>query len=562
MDIWVRRLAVAVLLTVVDAQLPKPARAPLVLHKPFMVVWNAPTEQCRLRYKVDLDLSVFDIASNTNETLSGSNVTIFYHTHLGYYPYYSDNGDPVNGGVPQNESLIKHLNKAKSDIDYCIPMKKFQGLAVIDWENWRPQWDRNWGNKSIYRNKSLEMVRRRHPQWSEDKIRKVAKEEFENAGKSFMNNTILLAEHMRPNGLWGYYLYPDCYNYDYKEHPQTYTGKCPAIESSRNDLLLWLWKESTALYPSIYLDYILKSSPNALKFVHYRVKEAIRVASIARKDYVLPVFVYSRPFYAYTFHVLTETDLVNTIGESAALGAAGVVLWGSMRYASSKESCSTVKRYIDGPLGHYVINVTSAAKLCSKVLCKKNGRCIRKNSDSSAYLHLSPTNFKIRARHSERGPRFQVTGEPSLESIEAMRQRFMCQCYQGWTGIFCELPDQRLMERWVHVVFSGSRKQKFYVFLLGVMQLLLHYTGGHRMGPCKVGRSLMPICVLIYIHMYMRIDERLSVYIIIHVSISLAQKQQNSYEGCEALFSAWWEQARRQLCNLIAWHIWPLLPCG
>ncbi|TRZ19205.1 hypothetical protein HGM15179_007878 [Zosterops borbonicus] len=374
MAVGVQQLAVMAVLSLASAHLPKPVRAPLVLHKPFMVVWNAPTEQCRLRYKVDLDLGVFDIASNINETLSGSNVTIFYHTHLGYYPYYSDNGDPVNGGVPQNESLIKHLSKAKSDIDYCIPMKKFQGLAVIDWENWRPQWDRNWGNKSIYRNKSLEIVRRRHPRWSEDKIRKVAKEEFENAGRSFMNNTILLAEHMRPNGLWGYYLYPDCYNYDYKEHPQTYTGKCPPIESFRNDLLLWLWKESTALYPSIYLDYILKSSPNALKFVHYRVKEAIRVASIARRDYVLPVFVYSRPFYAYTFHVLTERDLVNTIGESAALGAAGVVLWGSMQYASSKESCLTVKRYIDGPLGHYVINVTSAAKLCSKVLCKKNGR--------------------------------------------------------------------------------------------------------------------------------------------------------------------------------------------
>ncbi|XP_042671962.1 hyaluronidase-4-like isoform X2 [Centrocercus urophasianus] len=445
MDLWIRWLAVTVLLTC-DAQLPKQAQAPLLLHKPFVVVWNAPTEQCRLRYKVDLDLSIFDIASNTNETLSGSNVTIFYHTHLGYYPYYSDNGNPVNGGVPQNESLIKHLNKAKSDIDYCIPMKKFHGLAVIDWENWRPQWDRNWGNKSIYRNKSLEMVRQRHPQWSEDKIRKVAKEEFENAGKSFMNNTILLAEHMRPNGLWGYYLYPDCYNYDYKEHWQTYTGKCPAIESSRNDLLLWLWKESTALYPSIYLDYILKSSPNALKFVHYRVKEAIRVASIARKDYVLPVFVYSRPFYAYTFHVLTE------------------------------ESCSTVKRYIDGPLGHYVINVTSAAKLCSKVLCKKNGRCIRKNSDSSAYLHLPSSDFKIQAHRSGRGPRLQVTGELSLENIEVMRQRFMCQCYRGWTGIFCELPDQSVMEHWVHIVFSRSRKQKLYVFLLGAMQLLLLFT--------------------------------------------------------------------------------------
>uniref|UniRef100_A0A8B9ZJL0 Hyaluronidase n=1 Tax=Anas platyrhynchos TaxID=8839 RepID=A0A8B9ZJL0_ANAPL len=415
MDLWIKWLAVTALLAVAGAQPQKQAQAPLLLHKPFIVVWNAPTEQCRLRYKVDLDLSIFDIASNTNETLSGSNVTIFYHTHLGYYPYYSDNGDP-------------HLNKAKSDIDYCIPLKKFQGLAVIDWENWRPQWDRNWGSKSIYRNKSLEM----------DKIRKVAKEEFENAGKSFMNNTILLAEHMRPNGLWGYYLYPDCYNYDYKEHPQTYTGKCPAIESSRNDLLLWLWKESTALYPSIYLDYVLKSSPNALKFVHYRC--------FLKLFLVLGLWLCFLTF----FGLLLQTDLVNTIGESAALGAAGVVLWGSMQYASSKESCSTVKRYIDGPLGHYVINVTSAAKLCSKVLCKKNGRCIRKNSASSAYLHLPPTNFKIR--------------------------RFMCQCYQGWTGIFCELPDQRPKDHWAHIVLSRSRKQKLHVFLLGAMQLILLYS--------------------------------------------------------------------------------------
>lgn len=36
------------------------------------------------------------------------------------------------------------------------------------------------------------------------------------------------------------------------------------------------------------------------------------------------------------FGFLFQRDLVNTIGESAALGAAGVVLWGSMQYASSK----------------------------------------------------------------------------------------------------------------------------------------------------------------------------------------------------------------------------------
>ncbi|XP_061438739.1 hyaluronidase-like [Rhineura floridana] len=439
--LWITSVALWMLPMVVNGEEIIHTRAPLFPLKPFIVVWNAPTEQCQRLYKVDLDLKVFNILTNPNETLSGSSVTIFYHTDLGYYPHIDDNGKSINGGVPQNESLVKHLMKAKSDIEHAIAMKKFHGLGVIDWENWRPQWDRNWGSKVIYRNKSLELVRKLHPQWSEIQTKKVAKEEFENAGKSFMNNTLSLAEDIRPNGLWGYYLYPDCYNYDYKNHPDRYTGKCPAIESLRNDQLLWLWKESTALYPSIYLEPMLKSSPNALKFVHYRVKEAIRIASMARQDYALPVFVYARPYYTYTLDALTEDDLVNTIGESAALGAAGVIFWGSIRYASSNVNCLAVKNYVNGLLGHYIINVTSAAKLCSEVLCKKNGRCIRKNSESDAYLHLPSHSFKIWFNISETERRVVVERNLKQEDIAAMKEKFTCQCYQGWIGLFCEQPS-------------------------------------------------------------------------------------------------------------------------
>uniref|UniRef100_A0A8C4RHV8 Hyaluronidase n=1 Tax=Erpetoichthys calabaricus TaxID=27687 RepID=A0A8C4RHV8_ERPCA len=425
---WIIWLAFSFLIWNVTCQQLKKAKAPLLPHKPFIVIWNAPTESCRLRFNVDLDLSVFDIVANQNETLSGSNVTIFYHTHLGHYPYYSDGGDPVNGGLPQNESLNKHLIKAKSDIDRFIPLRNFKGLGVIDWENWRPQWVRNWGSKYIYRNKSKEIIKQRHPQWSDPEVEKEAKEEFEKAGQTFMNTTLLLAQKERPNGLWGFYLYPDCYNYDYKQHPHSYTGQCPYIEYIRNDYLLWLWKGST-------------SSPSALKFVHYRVKEAMRISSIARNDFMLPVFVYSRPFYAYTFHILSEIDLVHTIGESAALGAAGVVLWGSSEYGSSESNCRAVKKYIDGPLGHYVINVTSASKLCSKALCKKNGKCIRKDMAFGAYLHLNPTYFRIWKNSHGNGPSFLVRGHLSREDILFMKQKFTCQCYQGWTGVFCEQPE-------------------------------------------------------------------------------------------------------------------------
>nr|B3EWP2.1 RecName: Full=Hyaluronidase CdtHya1; Short=Hya; AltName: Full=Hyaluronoglucosaminidase; AltName: Full=Venom spreading factor [Crotalus durissus terrificus] len=40
------------------------AKAPMYPNEPFLVFWNAPTTQCRLRYKVDLDLNTFHIVTN------------------------------------------------------------------------------------------------------------------------------------------------------------------------------------------------------------------------------------------------------------------------------------------------------------------------------------------------------------------------------------------------------------------------------------------------------------------------------------------------------------------
>ncbi|XP_078423714.1 hyaluronoglucosaminidase 6 [Cetorhinus maximus] len=456
--LFARKLVLIFILQMTSGQYFKQAKSPVLPHNPFIVVWNAPTEQCRLKYKVDLDLSVFDIFSNSNETLSGSAITIFYHNHLGKYPYFDRKKIPINGGIPQNNSLKEHLNKARADIEKSIPVEDFSGLGVIDWEDWRPLWVRNWGRKNIYRKKSIQVVRKLHPDWTDNQIKLEARREYEDAGWKFMNKTLGLAEKIRPDGLWGFYLFPDCYNHHYKKHPKKYNGKCPAIEYKRNDKLLWLWKESGALYPSIYLQLGLKSSPNALKFVHYRLKEAIRLASIAKKDYVLPVFAYGRPFYAYAFEPLTEIDLVHTVGESAAMGTAGIILWGSINYAKSKNHCLTVKQYIDGPLGHYVVNVTSATKLCSKHLCKRHGRCVRKNIDSKAYLHLDPSSFKIRTNPEGVHPRFSVKGRINARDIKAMKQKFTCQCYEGWTGISCEVPvlNIPLVDRSVQSTMAGT----------------------------------------------------------------------------------------------------------
>ena len=92
-----------------------------------------------------------------------------------------------------------------------IPDADFSGLAMIDWEGWRPLWDRNFDSKNIYQTKSIEMVRELHPGWPMDRLINTAKREFEKAAKTMMEATIRLAKELRPKGLWGFYGFPDCY---------------------------------------------------------------------------------------------------------------------------------------------------------------------------------------------------------------------------------------------------------------------------------------------------------------------------------------------------------------
>ncbi|KAL8212295.1 UNVERIFIED_CONTAM: hypothetical protein K2H54_042442 [Gekko kuhli] len=222
---------------------------PLLEDLPFLTVWNAPSQECQEKYNVSLNLGIFDVVVNQNESFMGKEMTLFYSNRLGYYPYYTKNGTAVYGGVPQNASLEDHLWKAQLDIKKTILETSFKGLAVIDWESWRPLWVRNWDSMEIYKNKSMDLVRGQHPDWPPDKVAKKAQMEFEQSSQAFMEQTLLLGKTLRPGGFWGFYGFPNCYNYENKQ--DNYTGECPEIEKQRNEELQWLWNQSQALYPSI-----------------------------------------------------------------------------------------------------------------------------------------------------------------------------------------------------------------------------------------------------------------------------------------------------------------------
>jgi hyaluronoglucosaminidase len=225
----------------------------------------------------------------------GQNVVIFYANRLGYYPWYTSEGVPINGGLPQNTSLQVHLKKAAQDINYYIPSENFSGLAVIDWEYWRPQWARNWNTKDIYRQKSRTLISDMKENISAADIEYSAKATFEKSAKAFMEETIKLGSKSRPKGLWGYYLYPDCHNYNV--YATNYTGSCPEEEVLRNNDLSWLWNSSTALYPAVSIRKSFADSENTLHFSRFRVRESLRISTMTSQDYALPVFVYTQLGY-------------------------------------------------------------------------------------------------------------------------------------------------------------------------------------------------------------------------------------------------------------------------
>uniref|UniRef100_A0A3P8PWQ4 Hyaluronidase n=2 Tax=Astatotilapia calliptera TaxID=8154 RepID=A0A3P8PWQ4_ASTCA len=402
-----------------------PTEPPLINNHSFVAIWNAPVEHCK-RLHIPLDTAAFQSVT-TPAAVPGQFLTIFYEDRLGHYPRADSVKHKLySGGVPQNGNLTEHLARAQKQINHYISQDSSPGLAVIDWESWRPLWDQNWGSKRIYQKLSISRTLQMLPFLSLEQILKLAKKQFQRAGRHFMEKTISLGTGERPNRRWGFYLFPDCYNYGWNK--LGYTGECSHKTHKQNNQMLWLWERSTALFPSVYLHQNLRNSPRAALFVRNRVLEALRVAALPKRPYVMPVYVYCRPLYRdQTKKFQTRRDLISTIGESAALGASGVIIWGGARDYNNKASCDALSKYLRSTLNPYIANVTAAAKLCSEVLCQGKGRCVRKSNNSRHYLHLNPTHFHI--IRADR--KYVAIGLPSAADLSAWAENFTCQCYAG-----------------------------------------------------------------------------------------------------------------------------------
>lgn len=232
---------------------------------------------------------------------SGNHISILYDP--GLFPALLANGSGAgalfrrNGGVPQAGNLDRHLQLFAQLLDQLMPDRDNAGLAIIDFESWRPVYRQNFGTLEPYKQLSTQLQRDQHPLWPRAKLEAEARAAFEAAAVRFMRDTLQLAEQLRPHAHWGYYGLPFCFNGRGKSVEQ-----CAANIRQENDGTQWLYDASQVVYPSVYMsEQILPE--NRGRMVRGRVQEAKRLARRGQ-----PVIVYHRYVFTDSGRYLSEVS--------------------------------------------------------------------------------------------------------------------------------------------------------------------------------------------------------------------------------------------------------------
>ncbi|XP_045507215.1 uncharacterized protein LOC123703306 isoform X2 [Colias croceus] len=318
--------------------------------KPFRVYWNVPTMQCKSK-KIPFDNlhDKYGIIQNKDDSFLGEKIAILYDPGLFPALFKNESSGKFkfrNGGVPQEGALELHLDAFKNAVSQSIPDPDFNGVAIIDFESWRPVFRQNFGVLVPYKDVSYEIEKKVHWWWPKSWITAEAKQRFEEAGRRFMQNTISTAKQLRPKAIWGYYGFPYCFN-----KASTGIDSCPTQVVNENDETYWLWAESTALYPSVYSSQDLSSSELAA-LIQGRMKEASRLKR--RGTPILPYFWYRYQDGGF----LREVDLSIALQSLYKSNASGVIIWGSSHDVNTIEKCNKLKRYVETTLGPHIAKYT------------------------------------------------------------------------------------------------------------------------------------------------------------------------------------------------------------
>uniref|UniRef100_A0A224XEV3 Hyaluronidase n=1 Tax=Megacormus gertschi TaxID=1843536 RepID=A0A224XEV3_9SCOR len=325
----------------------------------------------------------------------------------------------INCGTRKQQlgNLEEHLQVAREDIRRTITDPNFDGLGIIDWEKWRPIWDFNWGKMRVYKKRTMELMKKRHPSWPWKLVDSASRNEWEETTKQWMLKTLELTQEMRPKGKWCYYHLPDCYNYVGKDKPEQFL--CSSLVRRHNDRLIWLWNATGSLCPSIYYDerQMKYNETQQIWFLHGRLSEVLRVS---QPD--TPIY----PYINYRIHsslaVVSKEHFWLMLAHLASLGLDGAVIWGSSNYLKTEDECRSLQQYVDEVIAPASSTISSNANHCGEAVCNGNGICTWPRHPYSSWKYLVVPNSTA----------FEVTD-------------ITCRC-QAYRGRYCNVRDSNLTD--------------------------------------------------------------------------------------------------------------------
>ncbi|CAD5215023.1 unnamed protein product [Bursaphelenchus xylophilus] len=369
---------------------------------PFEIYWNVPSYQCRKYFNPE----DYSITTNKNQIFRGEKLVVFYEKDLGLYPYCDDQQEsyetnkslhvhcekPINGGVPQEVDLSAHIEKVKKDVVRHIPDENFDGLAIIDYERWRPLFDLNWTTRKIYQEYSIRLLMKKYPELPRTSLAYLSRYLFEYHAKNFLLATINSAREMRPKAKWGFWDYPLC---DYRLGPNE--KQCRGHYKIINEQLLWMFNASDIILPPVYF-YRPESVLDRQRYVHAKMVEAEWINQKLHPKKLL-VYAYAKFEYDVLYNETTKdtnnnyyskADVCNSLKYPMEMGANGIILWSTSNYM--KIRCKSLGNFLETVLGPFAAAVKRKADKCSKKECSGVGLCMSKDRLPTNKCELAQTN--------------------------------------------------------------------------------------------------------------------------------------------------------------------------
>ncbi len=208
----------------------------------------------------------------------------------------------LHGGIPQRADLSAHLKRLAADLANKPPegwkeplSPTFDGYVVLDYESWRANW--GWTN-TPYRNASLVYASTKNPSLNASALEREAEAQYNQSAMAFLIATMRVVRQHFPQARGvGMYDYPLAlaYPFGFGINGSCGTGsgcprsdcpypQCGAGQRAQDDAMLPLYREMTALYPSLYLthpsDWNKTNAAHNREMIEGAAAESFRIAAL------------------------------------------------------------------------------------------------------------------------------------------------------------------------------------------------------------------------------------------------------------------------------------------